>query len=325
MRPPLDLGVDADGGLGRELHGVEHRLARGGEQGLRLLVERPVADGDDVDGHAVRVLELRHRGLERRGERRAAVERAAPLLSHERSSRSCRRASVATSRGSSARFCISASVWSTESCRCAAISARSWERIRSSRSSSSPRTSRSHHGARMSAERDDDDGHREDDVLGGDERVVEPEEDEAGADHERRAERDQAQRRPREPELPPRPAGAAAGPRLGLGRRLDHLRALRLAPDQRRAAAGEQHGPDERVAEPDPPRAEQQQDGEREEHDAAHHLPCLPLRGHLRGMLRPLARRAREPGGQEDPADDGERDAGGSSPSRARAHRPGRA
>ena len=32
-------------------------------------------------------------------------------------------------------LCISASVWSTESCRCAAISARSWERMRSGRSS----------------------------------------------------------------------------------------------------------------------------------------------------------------------------------------------
>src|SRR6478736_1273606 len=42
---------------------------------------------------------------------------------------------------------MSARVWSTESCRCAAMSARSASRARAARSSPSSRTSRSHHGA----------------------------------------------------------------------------------------------------------------------------------------------------------------------------------
>ena len=50
--------------------------------------------------------------------------------SQSRSSLSCRRASLATSSGSSARFCMSASVCRTESWRCAATSARSSERAR---------------------------------------------------------------------------------------------------------------------------------------------------------------------------------------------------
>ena len=65
--------------------------------------------------------------------RRLAVGRGAPD-SHARSSRSWRRARAATSRGSSERCCTRASVCSTESCRCAAISARSCERMRSARS-----------------------------------------------------------------------------------------------------------------------------------------------------------------------------------------------
>src|SRR6185436_14445398 len=69
--------------------------------------------------------------------------------SHARSSRSWRRARAATSAGSPARRCIIASVWSTESCRCAATSARSCERIRAARSSVSERTSRTIHGAKI--------------------------------------------------------------------------------------------------------------------------------------------------------------------------------
>ncbi len=71
--------------------------------------------------------------------------------SHARSSRSWRRARPATSRGSDERFCISASVCSTESCRCAAISARSCERMRSARSVDRERTSRMIQGAKITA------------------------------------------------------------------------------------------------------------------------------------------------------------------------------
>ena len=192
----LHLGVDADRGVGRELDGVEHRLARGGDQRARALVERAVADRHDLDRDAVRVLDLGDRRLERGGERVVAGRSARePAFSHARSSRSWRRASAATSRGSPARFCISASVCSTESCRCAASSARSCVRIRSARSSVSPRPSRSHHGARITVIADDHDEHGERDVAVGHERAVEPEEDERGADHQRGAERDEARSR----------------------------------------------------------------------------------------------------------------------------------
>ena len=63
-----------------------------------------------------------------------------------RSSRSWRRARPATSRGSPARFWISASVCSTESCRCAASSARSCSRMRAERSSVRLCPSRTNHG-----------------------------------------------------------------------------------------------------------------------------------------------------------------------------------
>ena len=69
-------------------------------------------------------------GAERGGD--AFLLRAAPSVpvSQSRSSRSCRRASAETSRASPARFCIRVSVWRTESWRCAATSACSWQRIR---------------------------------------------------------------------------------------------------------------------------------------------------------------------------------------------------
>ena len=71
--------------------------------------------------------------------------------SQVRSSRSCPRASRATSRGESDWRWISARVCSTESCRCAAISARSASRMRSRRSSPRSRTSRTHHGTVITA------------------------------------------------------------------------------------------------------------------------------------------------------------------------------
>ena len=79
--------------------------------------------------------------------------------SQRRSSRSWRRARPATSRGSPARFWISASVCSTESCRWAATSARSCSRMRAARSNDRLRPSRTNHGAssRPSDRRDDRD------------------------------------------------------------------------------------------------------------------------------------------------------------------------
>ena len=127
--------------------------------------------------------------------RRAAPRRSSPRpsrppspASQSRSSRSWRRASAATSRGSSARFCIRVSVCSTESCRCAASSARSWERIRSARSAARLRPSRHRNGARISAERDDDDHRGQRGVAQAAEDVVRGEEEQRGADHQQDAE-----------------------------------------------------------------------------------------------------------------------------------------
>jgi hypothetical protein len=66
-------GVDADRRVRRELDHVQDRLAPGGHQRLGALVERPVADGDDLDRNAVRVLDLGDGRVERRGQRGAGV------------------------------------------------------------------------------------------------------------------------------------------------------------------------------------------------------------------------------------------------------------
>ncbi len=80
------LGVDGDrAGAGCELRRVRERLPRRGNQRTARIVEHMVADGDDVDRHRVRVLDLGGRGLDRRGEavgraRRRAVEQPRPQL-----------------------------------------------------------------------------------------------------------------------------------------------------------------------------------------------------------------------------------------------------
>ena len=71
--------------------------------------------------------------------------------SQDRRSRSWARARVATVRPSEACFWISASVWRTESWRCAAMSARSCERTRAARSSDRSPTSRNNQGPTISA------------------------------------------------------------------------------------------------------------------------------------------------------------------------------
>ena len=113
-------------------------------------------------------------------------------------------------------------------------------------------------------QRDEDHDHREDDVAGGRERVVEVEEDEAAADDERGAERDAPDRVGREPDR-----GRAAVAGRGRG----------LAPDQRAADRGEHDRPHERVADPDPPLAEQQQDRPDEERHPGRHLPARAAAG----------------------------------------------
>ena len=112
------------------------------------LVELSVAHDHDLDRHAVLLLHLGSGRLERARKPAGLPGRGPPgepgaqlalLPARERGDL----------RGSSERRCTIASVWSTESCRCAATSARSWERMRSARSWVSDRTSRTTHGAKI--------------------------------------------------------------------------------------------------------------------------------------------------------------------------------
>ncbi len=48
----------------RELRGVQHRLAGGGDERLAIAIEARVADVDDVDRHPVGLLDLLRGGLE---------------------------------------------------------------------------------------------------------------------------------------------------------------------------------------------------------------------------------------------------------------------
>ena len=68
------LRVDRHGArVAGELRGVEHRLARGRDERLAVAIERRVADGDDVDRDAVRLLDLLGGGLQRGRQRALAV------------------------------------------------------------------------------------------------------------------------------------------------------------------------------------------------------------------------------------------------------------
>ena len=108
-----------------------------------------------------------------------------------RSSRSWRRARPATSRGSPARFWISASVCSTESCRCAATSARSCSRIRAARSNDEAAPQPHHPRAHDQAEHHADDRHRPDRLA---EAVLDADrvQQRGGAERHEQAARDQA-------------------------------------------------------------------------------------------------------------------------------------
>ena len=83
---PGELGVDGDvARVGRELGGVHHRLARRRDERVGGVADRRVAHGDHLDRHAVRVLDLGGRLLERgrqarrRGRAIAGEEPAAEL------------------------------------------------------------------------------------------------------------------------------------------------------------------------------------------------------------------------------------------------------
>ena len=76
----LDVGADRRAGVA---HGVPRGLAHGLDERVEVLVHRSVARDDELDGHAVEVLDLAHRrgegGAQRAGTRVLVVEVAAQL------------------------------------------------------------------------------------------------------------------------------------------------------------------------------------------------------------------------------------------------------
>ena len=112
-----------------------------------LVGDRRVTDADHLDRDAVGVLHLGSHRAQRSSQRRRAfalgVEEPGPEVALLRAGQPGDRA------GSPAERWIRARVWSTESCRWAATSARSSERTRASRSSLRSEESRSSHGPTM--------------------------------------------------------------------------------------------------------------------------------------------------------------------------------
>jgi hypothetical protein len=132
----------------------------------------------------------------------------------------------------------------------------------------------------------DDDG--EDHVARRAERVVEPQEHEAGRDDERGAERGGAERgrgQPQRADGVHRPAGARRG--RGRRRALDGGRGRALAPDDRGADAGQQQRPGDRVAEPQAPLAQDEQKAEQQ------HAAARPDQPRVAAPGEPHDRRAR--------------------------------
>ena len=206
------LGLDLDVHRHRRRTGVvrrvRHRLAGRGHQCTQPLVERAgAAHVNDVDRHAEALLDVRRprpRSHRRdRGRRGPAPERTAMTAARAPDAAP----SATTARGSSARRWIIVRLWSTESCRCAAISARSSDRIRSLRSSTSAFHNRHSHGPKIEREPAEQDGHGNESLADGIERVVAEEKRAHARDHERAADVRLARSRscPR-----PRASGAAA-------------------------------------------------------------------------------------------------------------------
>ena len=152
-RPRVHADLVHPGVLG----GVDHRLAGGQHERAQVVVQRPVAPDDD--GRTVErvgVLDLGGRRGERVGQapvRRIRARAPVPAGPVQPGPQLALLAAgqPRTSRGESDWRWISARVCSTESCRCAAISARSASRMRSLRSSPRSRTSRTHHGTVITA------------------------------------------------------------------------------------------------------------------------------------------------------------------------------
>ena len=150
VAPGGALGVDVDLVGARVLGRVDHRLAGGEHQRPDPLGHRRVADGDHLD--------RARRGCPRPRPPPPAGHRP-PRCRAAAARRTARTAGRAPGPGpgwrpcrlSPACFWIRARVCSTESCRCAAMSARSCERTRAARSSDRSPVSRNSHGPTISA------------------------------------------------------------------------------------------------------------------------------------------------------------------------------
>ena len=158
----LDLREDLHGAaLATVLGGVDHRLARGLDLCGQPLVERAVADDHDLHRDAVVVLDLGGGRLDGLGEG-VGLARPRPC----RCPRACRASCAArapgrgrggaTSRASSALRWIRVRVCSTESWTWAATSARSWARMRISRSSERSCVIRTRYGPGQQRDADED-------------------------------------------------------------------------------------------------------------------------------------------------------------------------
>ena len=300
------LGVDGDRAAAAELRGVEHRLARGGDQRLAVAIELRVADGDDVDrARRARSSISCAAASSARGQAGARRPRArahptatcaarAPGGARARRPRAGRRRASAPARASAAP---------------SRAGARRPRRAPASgsapaRSADSDRTRRTIHGAKITPKAIATTSAASDDVGRGGERAAELQEDDAAAItsvtpipmREMTAGRDSpaagAQHRRRGRAARSARAAARFGDRVGA--------AGRAVPDQRAAGGDEHERPDQQVGERQPERAEGEQDGEQQEAGAERDLD--------RAAPAPAAASARAPsvarallGGQQDP------------------------
>ena len=281
------LGEDRDRRAAAELGRVDHRLAHGGDQRLAARVSRSASPTATTSTGTPWARSTSSAASSSAAARRGRRPAARPE-SQARSSRSWRRASVATSAGSSARRWTSASVCRTESCRWAAISARSCGADARARSAASERTSRTIHGAKITASTTA--------TATAASSVA------RGASARRStAGRPGRRRRPRraEPVLRERTLGEAGGAGGRLGRTswsprgAARLGAAGAPPSDWRqssaAAGGEHERPDDRVGEPQARRPQRQQ---RAQHQQP--APARPRRPRARCSRRrsPARRRA---------------------------------
>ena len=284
----LDLGVERDRLGAGELRRVHQRLAGGGDQRARALVERPVAHGHDLDRHVVVGLDLGRRGLQRARERRRAggarvVQPGAQL------------AFLAAGQGGDLARVVGALLHQRERLQDGVV------QVRGDLGALLRADPRRALGG-QAADEPDPPGAR---------MIVTAISTTATGRITSRAGASESLRE-RKSSAPPITSAAPTPARLTASRGIAARaaaprcsgRGLRLAPDQRAARPRDHQRPGEAVAEPDAPLAQHQRGGERQAADPRRHQPGVAAVEQARddGALRPLGRDQR-------PADGVERDA----------------